>query len=132
MIFLDFDDFKSIDRSFGSRAHNNRNFKFSMSTNEIGMVVSEDNIFQSSTSFFEEFLVGQVVIGWVDDVGLCIGLDIVGEDGKHFGFELGDIDAFFLEFRDELDVGSHEIGCIGYIDSIGKFIYHKSWIVLIG
>lgn len=69
-----------------------------MSTDEVCMIVGEDNKLECGSSFGDEVFVDSIVIGWINNVGLAVGFDIVGKDGKHFSFELNDIDSILVEF----------------------------------
>jgi hypothetical protein len=84
------------DFSFGIWSHDDRNIELSMSSNEISMVMCKDNIFQVDSTFVDKLPIDKIVIGRVDDVGLTIGLNVVGKNSKHAGFELGDVNAGFL------------------------------------
>lgn len=92
-----------------------------MPSNEVSMVMSQDDIFQVSTSFGHEIPIEKVIVGGVNDIGLAMGLDIVSEDSKHFGFELGNIKALFFKFRDKLNVGSHQSEDVS-LKSIGNIL----------
>lgn len=82
-----------------------------MSRNEVSMVVSQDDEFESSVSFLKELIEKEVVISGVNEDSLMIRLNIITEDSKHVGFELSNVDSFFFEFGDELEVRSHERKC---------------------
>ena len=62
------------------------------------MVVSEDNILERGTSFGDKVSEGEPVIGGVNNVGLTLGFNIIGEDSEHFGFELSHIDSVLSVF----------------------------------
>ena len=95
------------DFSFRVGPHDNRNIKLRMPSNKVSMIMCEHNIFQVGSPLADKLPIDKIVIGGVDDIGLTIGLNIVSEDSKHAGLELGDVDAGFLVFGDDFNFGSH-------------------------
>jgi hypothetical protein len=81
------------DLSFGVGSHHNWNVELGVSSNKISMVVGEDNIFQCGAPLCDIVSVDEIVVGRIDDVGLAVGLDVVGENREHASLKLSDVDA---------------------------------------
>lgn len=69
-----------------------------MSRNEVGMIMSQKNVLERASSFFDKFFENNVIISWVNDVAFFLRLNIVGEDSKVMNLKLGNVNSFFLLF----------------------------------
>lgn len=67
-----------------------------MSRNEVGMIMSQKNVLERASSFFDKFFENGVIISWVNDVTFFLRLNIVGEYSKVMNLKLGNVNSFFL------------------------------------
>jgi hypothetical protein len=69
--------------------------------------MTQKHIFESTSSFFNEFFQNVAIKCWIDDVTLFVRLNIVSEDSEIMGLELGNINAFLLLLCDDTNLLVH-------------------------
>lgn len=86
-------DLESIDLPDSSGSHDNGHLELSMPREIIRMVMRQHDIFEHRMPILDIFLVGVNIKDGINKDTLLLRLDVVGEDGQFWGFELGEEEA---------------------------------------
>ena len=89
---------KGVDGSGGGWSHNDGSIKLGMPWEEVGMVVGEEDVFEFGTSWVHEFFVCFNIEDRIDEEAFFLGLEVVGEDGEFWGFELANVETLAVLF----------------------------------
>ena len=96
-----------VDGSGGWWTHDDGNIELGMAREEVGMVVSQEDVFESSSSLFHVPFVGVDIEDRIDEDTLFFGLNIVRVDGEFSGFELWNFETLSTLLRDNGDGWVH-------------------------
>ena len=91
-------NFEGVDGSGGGWSHNDGSIELGMSWEEVGVVVGEEDVFEFGTSWVHELFVCFNIEDRIDEEALFVGLEVVGEDGEFWGFELADVETLAVLF----------------------------------
>ena len=78
-----------------------------MSRYEIGMIMCEENVFEYTSSLFDEISQNNIIISWVNDVTFLIGLNVVREDSEIMDLDLSNKNSLLLLLGNDTHFGVH-------------------------